>query len=337
MLAKSPAAGLDHLGVGLFTMQSTASAPANPRSLYRRYVEDVQILERHGLHSAWSAEHRGWYDGWCPAPLHVQAYAAAHTTKLRFGTAILLLPQHDPVAFARAAMTLDHVSKGRVEVGVGLGYRDAEFDAFGIRRDERGILMDRALKTIAAVWAGDHGDHQPFQQPAPRIWVGGMSDAAIRRAARHRHGLMLPQTVDTRQVRDAVERYRSLTTSDAPIGVLRDVWIESNPKNASRFLKRLHRHYQEEAGSWWVMGERTGFEVPYELERQLARVNELAAVGSPGLVSDRLNSLFDAGVDLVVARLNFDFVLQADLHDQIANLAEAVAPHLTPRRALPCA
>src|SRR4051794_23485931 len=127
--------GLSHLGVGLWTMQSTATAPANLTALYRSFAEDALLAERLGFQSVWTAEHRGWYDGWCPAPMHALAVAAAHTETVRLGTAMLLLPQHDPVRFARAISTLDRLSGGRVDVGAGLGHRDAEYDSLGLRRD----------------------------------------------------------------------------------------------------------------------------------------------------------------------------------------------------------
>ena len=143
---------LGKLGVGLWTMQSTATAPENRVAAYRRFIADSEFVESRGLHSIWTAEHRAWYDGWCPALLHAQAAAAARTSRLRFGNAMLLLPQHDPLALARSVATLDRLSGGRVDLGVGLGYRDAEFDALGLRRDQRGRLMEEALSQLANEW-----------------------------------------------------------------------------------------------------------------------------------------------------------------------------------------
>src|SRR5215210_6761072 len=103
-------------------MQSTAARPGNIPRLYRQYADDAQMLEEHGFHSMWSAEHRIWYDGWCPALFHAAAFAAAQTERLRFGTGMALLPQHDAVAFARTVATLDRLSGGRVDLGVALGH-----------------------------------------------------------------------------------------------------------------------------------------------------------------------------------------------------------------------
>src|SRR3954470_19262395 len=104
---------IGRLGVGLWTFQSTAAAPASLHDAYRGFVDDAALLERLGYHSAWTAEHRGWYDGWCPAPRRAWALAAAHTRRRRLGTAMFLLAQHEPIAVARAAATLDRLSGGR--------------------------------------------------------------------------------------------------------------------------------------------------------------------------------------------------------------------------------
>ena len=126
------------LGVALWTMQSTAARPGLHASLYRRFAEEGRLAEELGFGSLWVGEHRVWYDGWCPAPLHVLAYVAGVTERIGLGTAMYLVPQHDAAAAARTIATLDELSGGRFELGTGLGYRDPEFDALGLRRDRRG-------------------------------------------------------------------------------------------------------------------------------------------------------------------------------------------------------
>jgi alkanesulfonate monooxygenase SsuD/methylene tetrahydromethanopterin reductase-like flavin-dependent oxidoreductase (luciferase family) len=319
---------LDRLGVGLFTMQSTATAPGNHAALYREFAEDARAVEAHGLHSVWTAEHRIWYDGWCPAPLHAQAFAAAGTSRVRFGNAMLLLPQHDPLAFGRAVATLDRISGGRVDLGVGLGHRDPEYDALGIRRDRRGRIMDEALATLDAVWAGAHGDEPPVQRPRPPLWLGGMAPAAIARAARLGHGLMLPQTLRPHELQAVVGSYREQAIGRATIGVMRDVWIEPDEERCAGFRRAVAKHYREESGAWWILKGDVGFSHPERMERQLARILDTALVGPAPVVAAGLGELYDAGADFVLVRLKFDFVGQAALHEQIARLAQEVAPLL---------
>jgi len=321
------------VGVGLWTMQSTAAAPADPTALYERFAEDAALAERLGFASVWSAEHRAWYDGWCPALVHAQAFAAARTERVRFGHAIMLVPQHDPVRLARALATLDRLSGGRVDLGAGLGHRDAEFDMLGLRRDRRGRLMDAALDAIAAVWAGERGDAPPVQRPGPPVWIGGMAPQAIARAASRGHGLMLPQTLRPKELRAIIGDYRAQAASPGTVGALRDVWVEPDDARAAAFRRKVDAHFREEAGSWWVLKGQVGFSQPEQMDRQLARIYDTEVVGGPAQVAEELNELYAAGVEFLVLRANFDFVGRSELREQLAALAEEVAPRLEPAAA----
>lgn len=319
--------GLGRLGVGLWTFQSTAAAPAGLHRQYRDFAQDAALVERLGYHSVWTAEHRGWYDGWCPAPLHALALALACTERLRLGTCMLLLAQHDAVALARSAATLDRLSNGRVELGMGLGHRDAEFDAVGLRRDRRGRLMDAALETAAATWAGDHGDDPPVQRPGPPVWLGARAPRALARVRRGGHRLMLPQSTRFDELTRLAVEHRAAMGDAAVIGVMRDVWVEPDAGRALALRTRLRRHYREEAGAWWLLGGRVGFTVPDRLEQQLDRLDACALVGPAEAVADGLGALL-AFADLVVVRPVFDVVDRAELHEQLELIAADVAPLL---------
>ena len=121
------------VGVGLWTLQSTQAAPRNLPGSYAALPDDARRVEALGYDSLWLAEHRFWYDGWCPQPLVAIAAAAAATTRLRFGTAMLLLPQHPPDAFARLAGSVAELSGGRLDLGVGLPQE---------HREDRGAVDD---------------------------------------------------------------------------------------------------------------------------------------------------------------------------------------------------
>ncbi|HET9937231.1 MAG TPA: LLM class flavin-dependent oxidoreductase, partial [Gaiella sp.] len=73
---------LDTLGIGLWTLQSSTTRPGNPTAIYRRFADAAEHADALGFHSVWAAEHRLWYDGFCPQLLHAQAFAAARTTRL---------------------------------------------------------------------------------------------------------------------------------------------------------------------------------------------------------------------------------------------------------------
>lgn len=304
---------IDRLGIGLWTLQSSAMRPGNPTALYRRFGEDAALADELGFHSVWIAEHRLWYDGYCPALLHAEAIVAARTSRIRLGQAMLVAPQHDPAGLARNATTLQQLSGGRLELGLGLGHRDAEFDALGLRRDRRGRRLEEILDAVEPVGA--------------RIWLGGMATPTLERAARRGHSLMLPQTIYTRELAPLLDEYRSLGGTGV-IGIMRDTWVEPDPKRAARARERIAAHYLEEAGAWWVLKGTVGFENPEQLARQSARTLAAAPVGSAEKVAERLRADIAAGVEIFALRLAYDFCSQAELREQIRRVAEEVAPLL---------
>jgi alkanesulfonate monooxygenase SsuD/methylene tetrahydromethanopterin reductase-like flavin-dependent oxidoreductase (luciferase family) len=312
---------LDRVGISLWTMQSTAARPGLGRALYRRFREDVVVAEELGFDSIWVGEHRLWYCGWCPAPLHALAAAAAATTRIRLGTAMYLVPQHEPVSAARAIARLDGLSGGRVELGAGLGYRDAEFDALGLRRDRRGKTMDASLDVLESTWRQEG-------VRAPRIWMGGMSPPAIARAARRGYGLMLPQTLRPDQVRRVVDDYRSQAPSPRPVGMIREVWVDDDGRAAERHRRRVALHYTEEAGSWFPFGDVLGFAAGDRVRAQTERAAAQIAAGNADRVVEALSAVVEAGVEYLALRPVFEFVEQAELHEQLHRLAAEVAPRL---------
>ncbi len=326
MSGPSPAAALQRIGIGLWTMRSTALAPRNRIADYRFFREDAILAEQLGFHSIWSAEHRIWYDGWCPAPLHAQASAAAVTSSLRFGNAVLLAPQHDPATLARTALELDRLSGGRVDLGLGLGHRDAEFDALGLRRDQRGRRMDAALEACERIWAGVEGGPPPVQRPGPKVWIGGMAARAIERAGRGGHNLILPQTLYPKELARVVDDVRTRMPGAGMIGTLRDLWVEPDPREAKAFRRRFAEHFYEEAGAWWVLKGRPAFQAPEELDGQMARIVSSALIGSAEQVAEGLRSLLEAGAEFFTLRINFDMVGHSELREQMHRIAQTLAP-----------
>ena len=136
-----------------------------------------------------------------PDPLIWLAYVAAAAPRVRLGTCILILPQRNPLVLAKELATLDHLSGGRVELGIGVGWLEEEFDALGVPWARRGARTDDYIQAMRALWAGPHAEYHgefvdfPAVTCNPRpvagtipIIVGGDSPAAVRRAARHAAG-----------------------------------------------------------------------------------------------------------------------------------------------------
>ena len=180
-------------------------------------VELVQAGEEAGFESAWTVEHTvipsgyesvypysesgkiagGAEDLILPDPLIWMAHMAGATERIKFGTAILILPQHSPVVCAAQVATLDYMSGGRALLGIGVGWLKEEFDAIGAPFERRGVRTDEYVAAMRALWANDcasfEGEFVQFRDtyclPRPingsvPIIVGGDTDYAARRAGR---------------------------------------------------------------------------------------------------------------------------------------------------------
>ncbi len=182
-----------------------------------RGVELVQAGEAAGFESAWTVEHTvvpanytstypysasgkmagGVDDVPLPDPLIWMAFMAAATTSIRFATGVLIVPQHNPVLMAKQIGTLDHLSGGRVLLGIGVGWLREEFEALGASFEDRGRRTDEYVAAMRELWSSDaptfHGEFVSFDsayclpQPvngAVPIIVGGDTPIAARRAGR---------------------------------------------------------------------------------------------------------------------------------------------------------
>jgi len=207
-------------------------------------LEICRRAESAGFESVWGGEHvvlptaiESPYpysaDGKIPAepdtpipdPLIWLAFAAAAAPTLRLGTCILIVPQRNPLVLAKELATLDRLSGGRVELGLGVGWLREEFEALGVPWERRGARNDEYIEAMRALWAAPHAEFhgefvdfapvtcspRPVQEPIP-VLVGGDTDAAISRAVRLADGYF-PGEGDADRLRGLVTRLRAATES----------------------------------------------------------------------------------------------------------------------------
>ena len=182
-------------GVGYYTLQSPPHNPSPHEKLYSEMLEEISAAEDLGFDSAWLSEHHFLNDGYCPSLLLTAAAIGARTKKIRIGTGVLLLPLHDLIRIAEDAAVADIISRGRLILGLGLGYRKEEFEGFGASLKERKGRMEEGLEILQKSWADGpfsfHGRYhnyenvnvtpKPVQRPIP-IWIGAFTEPAIRGA-----------------------------------------------------------------------------------------------------------------------------------------------------------
>ncbi|MGH7863759.1 MAG: LLM class flavin-dependent oxidoreductase [Candidatus Binataceae bacterium] len=174
--------------------------------LYAETLDQVAWAEELGFDDVWLSEHHFIPDGYSPALMPIAAAIAARTRIMRIATGVVLLPFHNPVRLAEDAATVDIISGGRFELGVGVGYKVEEFEGFAIPTTERGGRTNEGLEIIRRLWEGEtltfKGKFyqvnrvkltpEPIQKPRPPLWVGGFTPAAMRRVARYADGFVGP-------------------------------------------------------------------------------------------------------------------------------------------------
>lgn len=157
--------------------------------LYARVLELVEESERLGAGSVWFSEHHFFDDGYLPQPLTFAAAAASRTGRIRIGTAVVLAPLRHAVHVAEEAAVVDILSGGRLELGLGAGYRVPEFEAFGADLQRRFGATDDTVRTLRELWAEGRVGPPPVQNPMP-IWLGYAGPQGARRAGRLGDGLL---------------------------------------------------------------------------------------------------------------------------------------------------
>ena len=174
--------------------------------LYREILDQIAWGEQNGFDDVWLSEHHFIDDGYLPSILPVSAAIAARTERIRIASGVLLMPFHNPIRLAEDIATVDVISGGRFELGVGIGFKREEFAGFGVSSKERGARTDQSLEILRRALAGEpvtfkseFFDFQnvrvtpnPIQKPYPPIWLGGFTAAALRRAVRFGDGFTVP-------------------------------------------------------------------------------------------------------------------------------------------------
>ena len=209
---------------GLFGGASRSnSGPAGDSEGYAQFIDLVVESEQLGFDAVFLVEHHFTGFGQVSASLNLLTYLAARTSTMRLGTAVTVLPWHNPVLLAEQAATVDLLSGGRLDLGVGRGYRPNEFHGFCIDPDEAEARFEECLELLVQSWTSTerfshHGkfwnfrdvivEPQPVQRPHPPIWTGAGSERSVRDAASRGFRLLLDQFGSPDQTRQRISWYR---------------------------------------------------------------------------------------------------------------------------------
>jgi probable F420-dependent oxidoreductase len=284
---------------------------------FRRYLARAEEL---GYHSAWTQES---VLGAAPqlGPIETMTYAAACSQRIRLGCAVFVSTLYSPVHLAKSLSTLDQLSRGRIEIGVGTGGRGRPFAAFGVNPDRYVARFGEGIALMKALWSeprvtfdGEFWqlkdaamEPKPLQKPFPPIWFGGNSEAALRRAVRLGSGFFGAGSTPTAKFASQVQIVRqALAESGRPareFPIAKRVYIAVDD-DASRGRQRINAALQRLYG-----------QLPPD-------VAAAAIAGPPADCVRELRAVADAGAELILFTAMFEQAEHAE------RLAAEVIPEL---------
>ncbi len=230
----------------LFPFRNPPQAQVPFPELYRKHFDLAVKAEELGYDTVWLTEHHFVDDGYSPSLLPIAAAVATRTKKIRIGTFVLLLPLHNALRVAEDAATVDIISNGRLDLGLGQGYRVDEFIGFNLPRKERGARLEEGVEVIRRAWTEKNwscdGNFNKLtnitvipnvvQQPHPPIWLAARGPKSIARAARNGYHLMGTGGVDQQQIYDAALQEHGKRPQDYHIAQFRAVFVASKRDKA---------------------------------------------------------------------------------------------------------
>jgi alkanesulfonate monooxygenase SsuD/methylene tetrahydromethanopterin reductase-like flavin-dependent oxidoreductase (luciferase family) len=317
---------------------------------FRDYLDFNIEAEALGFHSSFSVEHH--FTGWnqiSATPMLLMALAM-RTTTLRIGTAVLVLPWHNPVLLAEQVATLDLLSNGRFDFGIGKGYRHSEFKGFAIAPEEAEARFEEALEIITRSFTArerfsHHGrfwhfddivvEPPPAQSPHPPYWVAAGNPHSIKRAAERGFNLILDQYASPETLGERISNYKTvretagLGFNPMQVAVARQLYIAKDQTDKEQALARQAQYTQRTINVARRPDARrdgaAGSHVMAYADKKGA-TEENALYGTPGEIADMLAALKKAKVGYVLLTI-------AGGKDQLRRFARDIMPSFIGERA----
>jgi alkanesulfonate monooxygenase SsuD/methylene tetrahydromethanopterin reductase-like flavin-dependent oxidoreductase (luciferase family) len=276
---------------------------------YQAQIDQIVRTEELGFDNCWLTEHHFVEDGYNPATLPVAAAIAARTRRIRIGTFVLLMPFHNPVRLAEDVTSIDILSNGRFDLGVGQGYRAGEFTAFRIPRKERAPRMAEGIELVHKLFTEENVTFdgrftqvadmtlhpRPVQQPCPPIWIGCRTEKATARAARMGFHLMATIGPDPAPTYRAQLKEAGRNPADFHVAQLRVVYTARTADQAwEEAAPHLH-HMLKLYGVWLseandAEGDAAMSEIPPPDKLRHSPYAEAMMIGTPDEVARKMEA-----------------------------------------------
>jgi alkanesulfonate monooxygenase SsuD/methylene tetrahydromethanopterin reductase-like flavin-dependent oxidoreductase (luciferase family) len=269
-------------------------------AFYASALEQIAWAEELGFDSVWLSEHHFCDDGYSPSPLLIAAAIGARTRRLKIGTNLLLLPLHDPLRIAEDVASLAILTGGRFRLGVGLGYRELEYEAFGRSLRQRPSLLEESVQILRRAWSGESVAFAgkrfrvpdvrvtPLPERPPELLIGGLAEPAIERVARIGDGFLATGNDHHQSYVDACAR-AGRDPADVAIYAGQWVLIDRDPEATwarvgDRAVYQLNRYIE-----WGAFGPPD--EIPRYADRAAVLAGGAYELWDPATAIERLTAL----------------------------------------------
>lgn len=271
------------------------------------------------------------------------SHVAQHVGDMRLVSTLVLLPYHNPARIAELGATLDILSDGQFTLGVGLGYRDTEYEVFGVDHDDAVGRFIEGVEIIKRLWTEDQitydGKHfsldevairpQPLQDPRPPIWAGASNESSVRRAARMTDtflGAHVPFGLAKRQIADFRDERADTNNDDGEVGLIREAFVAKTTEEAKeRVRDPLMGKY--ESYSDWGQDDVIGgddFDSPWDKLR-----HERFLVGTPAEILKDIERYKEAmDLNYIFIRTQFPGLAPEDVHSSIELFGDEIIPRV---------
>ncbi len=245
--------------------------------VYRQTLEQSVLADQLGFDHVWFTEHHFCEDGYLPAFQPLAGAIAARTERIRISTDIALLPLYHPIRLAEELAVLDHLSNGRIEFGIGMGYVPSEFAAFGVPLKNRVSMTEEAIEILRLAWSDGPFSYsgkryqlddvdvypKPVQPGGPPLWIAAMSEAGAKRAARFGTHLLPQGRRD-----EVLDPWRRLVTEAGRdpeahrVGIIRSVFVTDDAerdwpiiRTAERYRMSIYTRFMAETPDNYAWGD----------------------------------------------------------------------------------
>jgi alkanesulfonate monooxygenase SsuD/methylene tetrahydromethanopterin reductase-like flavin-dependent oxidoreductase (luciferase family) len=331
--------------LGFFVTNQYLPGESMPRKI-QDSIEQVQAAREAGFDLICTGQH------YLAAPYQMStsfpllARLAAEAGAMEVAATIILVPLHNPVELAESVATMDAICQGRFIFGVGLGYREEEYAAFGVERGQRVGRLREALEVMKLLWTAEEVEFQgkyyrvprttpvtrPVQQPHPPIWVAANNDAAIRRAARWGYPWLINPHATIPMVARQWSAYKeALDSAGQPIPkvlpMMRELYIAEDRETAyvesEPYLVPKYQAYASWGQDKALPGDES-FSIPYQ---ELARDRFL--LGSPEEVTQEIRRYEEElDANYLIFRMNWPGMAHQQVLRQIELMGSEVIPRI---------